>query len=102
MASGDSVALAPNQGGDGAVIVFDWDCTITCKHMFKVLAGWPGYCEHFSEWCGEQTIPDPLRTPMRDSICERMVSGALPPALPPSRLLSLTTAGVCAGLWRER
>ena len=43
MASGDMPALAPNQGGTGPVIVFDWDCTITCKHMFKVLAGWPGY-----------------------------------------------------------
>jgi hypothetical protein len=32
--------------------------------------------EPFSEWCGQQGIPDPLKTPMRDSICERMVSSA--------------------------
>jgi hypothetical protein len=138
MASGGGAApgpaLAPNQGGTGPVIVFDWDCTITCKHMFKVLAGWPGYwcarrlvptllracgvvrhaarasrataaaldgcvaltllpraaavpgarSEPFSEWCGQQGIPDPLKTPMRDSICERMVSSAQlsPPARP--------------------
>lgn len=40
---GRDAALAPNQGGSGPVIVFDWDCTITCKHMYKVLAGWRAY-----------------------------------------------------------
>jgi hypothetical protein len=61
MASGGGAApgpaLAPNQGGTGPVIVFDWDCTITCKHMFKVLAGWPGY------WCARRLVPTLLRPP---------------------------------------
>ena len=37
-------ALPRNQGGSGPIIVFDWDCTITATHMFKVLSGWSGYC----------------------------------------------------------
>ena len=68
-------AQPPNQGGTGPIIVFDWDCTITATHMFKVLSGWEGYCEPFSAWCVEQGIDDPLRIPVRESICERMEFG---------------------------
>ena len=68
-------ALPANQGGAGPIIVFDWDCTITATHMFKVLSGWEGYCEPFSDWCVEQGIDDPLRIPVRESICERMEFG---------------------------
>jgi hypothetical protein len=69
------VALAPNQGGSGPIIVFDWDCTVTCTHMFKVLSGWAGYCEPFSAFCAEHGYEDPLGIPVRESICERMHFG---------------------------
>ena len=61
--------------GGGPVIVFDWDCTVTSQHLYKILAGWPPYCEPFSEWCDAQGIPDPIKTPMRGSIVERMSFG---------------------------
>ena len=59
----------------GPIIVFDWDCTITCKHLFKVLAGWPQYCGALSEWCSHRDIPDPIKIPMKESIVERMAFG---------------------------
>ena len=50
--------------------------------------------EPFSEWCGQQGIPDPLKTPMRDSICERMVSSAS--ALPQPWPVSSTRCSIAA------
>eukprot|EP01052_Picozoa_sp_SAG31_P057104 SAG31_NODE_16713_length_698_cov_3.382304_1_plen_87_part_10 len=35
------------------IVVFDWDCTITCKHMYKCLAGWDGFVDDMDKWCGE-------------------------------------------------
>ena len=35
----------------GSVVVFDWDCTVTCKHMYKCLAGWGGFAEDMDAWC---------------------------------------------------
>ena len=34
-----------------AVCVFDWDCTVTCKHMYKCLAGWDGFADNMDSWC---------------------------------------------------
>jgi hypothetical protein len=58
-----------------AVVVFDWDCTVTSRHMFKTLAGWDGYSAELSAWCDAQGITDPLSIPMDFSICERMQFG---------------------------
>ena len=57
------------------VVVFDWDCTITSKHMFKTLAGWAEYGEELRQFCVARKIIDPLSLPMEDSICERMQFG---------------------------
>ena len=63
-------------GGGGPIVVFDWDCTVTCQHLYKILAGWPRYCGPFSEWCDAQGIPDPIKIPLRHgSIVERMAFG---------------------------
>ena len=76
--------LAPNAepeqaampGGGGPIVVFDWDCTVTSQHLYKILAGWPRYCAPFSEWCDAQGIPDPIKIPLRHgSIVERMAFG---------------------------
>lgn len=57
------------------VVVFDWDCTITSRHMFKTLAGWDGYGDELSNFCAKRDITDPLSLPMDFSICERMQFG---------------------------
>lgn len=57
------------------VVVFDWDCTITSRHMFKTLAGWEGYGDELSNFCAKRDIEDPLSLPMEFSICERMQFG---------------------------
>lgn len=57
------------------VVVFDWDCTITSRHMFKTLAGWEGYGDELSNFCAKRDITDPLSLPMEISICERMQFG---------------------------
>ena len=32
-------SAAPAAGDTRTIICFDWDCTLTCKHMYKVLNG---------------------------------------------------------------
>lgn len=62
--------------GGGPIVVFDWDCTLTSRHLYKILAGWSPYCGPFSEWCVAHDIPDPIKIPMRHgSIVERMAFG---------------------------
>jgi hypothetical protein len=64
-------------GTPARVVVYDWDCTITSRHMFKVLSDWSGYAEDFERWCTAQNIPSPLREPLDPSrgIVSRMEFG---------------------------
>jgi endonuclease/exonuclease/phosphatase family metal-dependent hydrolase len=74
-AAGGVVGVAAMPGG-GLIVVFDWDCTVTSRHLYKILAGWSAYCGPFSDWCVAQDIPDPIKIPMRHgSIVERMAFG---------------------------
>lgn len=61
------------KNGVGSVVCFDWDCTITVKHMYKAYAGWDVYAQDLAIWCHNQRIANPLDIPWRGSIVDRMV-----------------------------
>ena len=55
-----AVTAALPFGAPRRVIVYDFDCTITSRHLYKCLANWAGYAENFERWLTEQDIPSPL------------------------------------------
>ena len=79
-AAGDvfEVIVEAEAAGGGPIVVFDWDCTITSQHLFKILSGWSGFTaiESFTKWCADEGIPNPIDIPLKHgSIVERMAFG---------------------------
>mmetsp|Transcript_30189 Transcript_30189/g.70455 ORF Transcript_30189/g.70455 Transcript_30189/m.70455 type:complete len:284 (+) Transcript_30189:73-924(+) len=59
----------------GVVVCFDWDCTITSRHMYKAFAGgqWSEvHSKPFEEWCKRNQIPNPMSVKLQRSIIDRM------------------------------
>ena len=88
MAATQQQGAGPGGAGRPPVVVFDWDCTITERHMFFCFENgaedaWH-HAQHFSGWCKECDIPDPLLVLPRegltldDLLLERMSFGGGP------------------------
>mmetsp|Transcript_10873 Transcript_10873/g.24687 ORF Transcript_10873/g.24687 Transcript_10873/m.24687 type:complete len:288 (-) Transcript_10873:66-929(-) len=70
-------AVASRSSSSATVVCFDWDCTITCRHMYKAFAGgqWAQvHSKPFQAWCQEQGLPNPLSTRRaRTCVTDRML-----------------------------
>mmetsp|Transcript_64560 Transcript_64560/g.120178 ORF Transcript_64560/g.120178 Transcript_64560/m.120178 type:complete len:290 (+) Transcript_64560:96-965(+) len=75
--NGHAVASTSGASSSSQIVVcFDWDCTITCRHMYKAFAGgqWSQvHSKPFQAWCQEHQLPNPLSARARSSVTDRML-----------------------------